>query len=53
MLLFIREELSFPADLYESLDEADVDVTEERIEDARRQNLPFDHFELARQRIER
>ena len=32
----IREELSFDSKVYESLDEADVDVTLERIQEARR-----------------
>ena len=44
MLRPIREELDFGEDVYESLDEAEIDVTLERVEDARRQNLPFDHF---------
>ena len=47
MLRPIREELSFDTDLYESLDEALIDVTEERVADARRQNLPFNHYVLA------
>ena len=48
MLKPIREELSFDADLYESLDEAMIDVTEERVDEARRQNLPFDHYVLVK-----
>lgn len=42
----IREELDFGPDIYESLDEAMIDITQERLEDARRPNTPFDHFEL-------
>lgn len=44
MLKPIREELGFGEDIYESLDEAEIDVTVERVETARRQALPFDHF---------
>jgi len=47
MLKPIREELSFASDIYESLDEEMIDVTEERIGDARRQSMPFDHFQIA------
>jgi len=36
MLKPIREELSLGPEIYESLDEAMIDVTEERVEDARR-----------------
>ena len=46
MLKPIREELGFGDDIYESLDEADIDVTVERIESTRRQNMPFDHFAI-------
>mmetsp|Transcript_35460 Transcript_35460/g.43377 ORF Transcript_35460/g.43377 Transcript_35460/m.43377 type:complete len:104 (-) Transcript_35460:687-998(-) len=46
MLKPIREELDFSEGLYDSLDEAMIDVTEERVEESRRQNLPFDHYRL-------
>jgi len=46
MLKPIREELDLGYDIYESLDEGEVDVTEERISDARQQNMPFDHFRI-------
>ena len=46
MLRPIREELGFAADIYDSLDDEMVDVTEERIEEARRQTLPFDHYQI-------
>ena len=48
MLKPIREELDLGYDIYESLDEGDVDVTEERITDARQQNMPFDHFRITK-----
>ncbi len=48
MLKPIREELDFGLDIYESLDEEMIDVTVERIEDARRQNMPFDHYRIAK-----
>ena len=44
MLKPIREELDFGSELYDSLDEGMIDVTEERIEEARLQNMSFDHF---------
>lgn len=46
MLRPIREELDFAEDLYESLDEAEIDVTQERVDEARRQEMPFDHFKI-------
>ena len=46
MLKPIREELSLGPEIYESLDEDMIDVTLERIEEARQQNMPFDHFRL-------
>jgi len=48
MLKPIREELDFGPEIYESLDEGMVDVTEERIDDARQQNLPFNHFRITK-----
>ena len=48
MLKPIREELEFGPDVYESLDEEMIDVTEDRIDDARRQNMPFDHYRIAK-----
>jgi len=47
MLKPIRDELNFGLEIYDSLDEAMVDVTDDRIEEARQQNLPFDHFRIA------
>ena len=44
MLRPIREELGFSVDVYESLDDELIDVTEERIEETRRQAMPFDQF---------
>jgi len=46
MLKPIREELCFGYEIYESLDEEAIDVTEERIEEARRYSMPFDHFKI-------
>ena len=46
MLRPIREELSFSADIYESLDDEMIDVTYDRVEEARRQTLPFDHYKI-------
>lgn len=46
MLYPIRQELGFGEEIYESLDEAEIDVTVERVDAARRQNLPFDHFSI-------
>ena len=43
----IREELGFSLDIYESLDDEElVDVTYDRVEEARRQKLPFDHYQI-------
>ena len=50
MLKPIREELSLGPEIYESLDEAMIDVTEERVEESRRQNMPFNHFLIINQR---
>ena len=44
MLRPIREELSFGPEIYESLDEAMIDVTQDRIDEARFVSMPFDHF---------
>ena len=44
MLRPIREELSFGPEIYESLDEAIIDVTQDRIDEARFVSMPFDHF---------
>ena len=43
----IREELGFSLEIYESLDDEElIDVTHERVEEARRQKLPFDHYQI-------
>ena len=47
MLRPIREELGFSYDIYESLDDELIDVTYDRLEEARRQKLPFDHFQIS------
>ena len=39
----IREELSLSMDFYESLDEQAIDVTQERIDEARMLSVPFEH----------
>lgn len=46
MLRPIREELEFGHEIYESLDDEMIDVTFDRIEEARRQTQPFDHFKI-------
>ena len=48
MLKPIREELDFGLEIYESLDEAMVDVTEERVNDSRLQSMPFDHYKITK-----
>ena len=47
MLNPIRQELDLGPDIYESLDEDMVDVTLERIEEARIKSTPFDHGRLS------
>ena len=46
MLIPVREELGFSIDIYDSLDDEMIDVTVERVEEARRQTLPFDHYQI-------
>ena len=41
----IRQELGLGTDIYESLDEAQmIDVSQDRIDEVRQQNMPIDHF---------
>ena len=47
MLNPIRQELDLGPDIYESLDEDMIDVTQERIEEARIKSTPFDHGRLS------
>ena len=47
MLNPIRQELDLGPDIYESLDEDMIDVTLERIEEARIKNTPFGHGQLS------
>ena len=47
MLNPIRQELDLGPDIYESLDEDMVDVTLERIEEARIKSIPFDHGRIS------
>ena len=42
----IREELSLDTNYYESLDEGAIDVTQDRIDDARKLSMPFEKFRL-------
>lgn len=46
MLKPIREELGFSREIYESLDDEMIDVSVDRIEDTRRQAMPFDQFKI-------
>ena len=47
MLNPIRQELDLGPDIYESLDEDMIDVTLERIEEARIKSTPFGHGQLS------
>ena len=47
MLKPIREELGFGCQSYESLDDEMIDVTYDRVEEARRQTQPFDHYKIS------
>ena len=42
----IREELSLDSNFYQSLDEGDIDVTQERIDDARKLEISLKLFRL-------